>query len=146
MRKSANRKVRPVWCPPLVACHIYQDEADLQNHMRLERLRTGAATAHDFNWLLDTQSALLLGAHRAKDASALKAALIAQEVFKSMRARHERTGKFGCTGDEFALLCSMLEISEAWWPVQTADTLIYAHNALDAARMGSNAEAVTEAA
>ena len=139
--KKRNKQYRPKpeLCPPLVSCKIYETEADLQNHTRLERLRTGNADSNDFNWLLDTQASLLLGAHKAEDVATVKAALIAQTVLRSIRERFERTGKFGVAGDEFNLLCSMLEISEAFWPRQSADTLVWAYAALGAARSGASA-------
>lgn len=129
-KRAKQYRPKPQWVPPLVACVLHENEADLQNHIRLERLRSGQANDKDFNWLLDTQAALLLGSHHISDLDITKVALIAQEAFRSIRTRFEKTGKFGCTGDEFNLLCSMVEINEAWWPRQNAETLIYAQHAL----------------
>ena len=133
-RRDKPYRPKPKWCPPLVVCSIHATEADLQNHVRLDRLRSGTADSHDFNWLLDTQAALLLGAHHISDVATVKVAVIAQEVFRSIRTRFEKCGKFGCTGDEFNLLCSMVEINEAWWPRQKAETLLYAQHALNTIR------------
>lgn len=143
MGKKRTKKYtpRPAYAPPLVACKIYEQEADMQNHMRLEKMRIGQADALDFNWLLDTQAALLLGAHKSGEHSVVKAALIAQDALRGIRERAERTGKFGCTSDEFGTLCVMLEISEEFWPRASAQTLKWAHEALDAARMASKREA-----
>ena len=124
MKKRSRRTIRAELVPPLVATMVVAPFAELRNHAALENLRSGKGSRDDFNLLADAHGSLLLGATMADELDVVAAAETFRADFISIRDRAQRTGKYSVSGDEWANLCSMLEISEAFWPQQSAVTLV----------------------
>lgn len=84
-----------------------------QPHQALESLRTGSATANDYESL---SLRILWAAQMVKDhiieSEPLDIVTQALMALESIGKRHERTGKFGMSGEEFRLLGGGLELAD----------------------------------
>lgn len=133
-KRNKPYRPKPALVPPLVACKITENDADLQTHLIIEKMRNGTADTHDFGWLADTHGGLLFGAKIVGDSGVLRACEMLGASLRSIRERHTRTGKFGCTGGEYNDICSLAEIYVSFWPQHPARVLIDANRMLLAAR------------
>lgn len=84
---------------------MVNDRLEIVERMAIESFSGGWATIRDFDVIADMQGVLLLAGSTSEQR---KPAMIwAREtlgpVLGSIRARYERTGKMGCTGDELAV-------------------------------------------
>lgn len=119
--------------PTLVALHLAPEVSTSERMAVFALTQPWAATSH-FNVLLDCQHMLTIAAAEKRDEEALKLAHFSDIALKSIRERHQRTGKMGATGDEIRALNLLADYSADWWSRQSGALFADAYRALDKLR------------
>jgi hypothetical protein len=87
----------------------------------------GWAQASHYEMLLETMILLENGGERRQNKQAINTAEAAYVALANMRDRYDETGKFGCTGDELAMLRLLVSESQDFWLRQGVKTYLAAH-------------------
>lgn len=81
-------------------------------HTAVQALQIGSATDVDINNLAMISNVAMLLAECGYGAEALDQIEAAQNAVRSVRARHARTGRVGCTGPELVAIREMVDIHD----------------------------------
>ena len=118
MKKQTRRRARPAVAPMLVTLSTVP-EYGLTERQAVEAMAGGWATTYHFDDLADCRNMLTLAASDRGDSSALAACEIGLHALIGIKDRHEKTGKFGASGEELKALRAMVDSSEDFWRRQS---------------------------
>jgi hypothetical protein len=133
MRKSCNRRPRAA-AAPMIAVMLGVPEMEITERSAVDAFAGGWAVKDHFDRLADCRDLLMLAASEKDDKSTLVATEIGYIALSAIKDRHDRTGKFGVSGDELATLRLLVEQSEDFWRRQNGTVFARHYDALKRAR------------
>ncbi len=115
MKKRSKYRPKPVLALPKIFRHNKQAEVDLQfiPHMELEKFKTGDADEYTWNTVCFRLNwgYVMSGDHfDSVEARELMEKSLA--AIKSVKDRHDRTSKWGTTGEEFNIIGQALNLTD----------------------------------
>lgn len=115
MRKRSKYRPKPMPVLPKIFRHNKEAEVDLQfiPHMELQKFKTGDADEYTWNTVCFRLNwgYVMSGDHfDSVEARELMEQSLA--AIKSVKARHERTSKWGTTGEEFNVIGQALNLTD----------------------------------
>ncbi len=125
MRKRGARfKQREAICPTVVKMS-FGDGKDFEifAYTSINALMGGWADAEHIDHLHDLANTVLLVGHHKKDDNAQAAARAMRGLVKTIVERRRKTGKYGITGDELALLRKFVTFMTDYYRRTSGETL-----------------------
>ena len=115
MKKRSKYRPKPVLALPKIFRHSKEAEVDLQfiPHMELQKFKTGDADEYTWNTVCFRLNwgYVMSGDHfDSVEARELMEQSLA--AIKSVKARHERTNKWGTSGEEFNVIGQALNLTD----------------------------------
>lgn len=115
MRKRSKHRPKPVPVLPKIFRHSREADIDLQlvPHQELEKFKTGEADEYTWNTVCFRLNwgYVMSGDHfDSVEARELMERSLA--AIKSVKARQEKTGRWGTTGDEFNIIGQALNLTD----------------------------------
>ena len=141
MKKQCKRKHHRQLAPTMVAMFL-NPEISIQERMAVQALRGGWASTDTFNLLADARDMLLLAAGEREDKSVIGVCQLAGIALMNMKDRYNDKKKMGATGEEFAALDLLVDVSEEFWKRQPGGLFVDAEKALRRCRK-LNAEEIS---
>lgn len=114
-RKRSHYRPRMVSTPMLIERGLRETEIDTQEIVAVKAFEGGWATTEHFDYLVDMRNILTLATTHKADKSAITICEAMRIPFANLRARHERTGRFGLTGDELQLVRVFVDFYRDFW-------------------------------
>lgn len=116
-RKHSHRKIRPRSVPMLINRGLQNADIETQEIMLVESFAGGWATPYHYDCLVDMRNVLTLAnAHKdIQDNSVITICDAMRIPLANIRARHEKTGRMGVSGQELQLLRAFAEFYADFW-------------------------------